>query len=226
MTSASSSPYPIALMHLENTRCVVVGGGAVATRKVGALLDSGARVRVISPKIGDELRAWRDAGRIEWIDRAYESGDLDGATLVFAATDRRAVNAAVADEARSIGALLNVADDPDGSAFHTLGAIRRGPLLVAIGTGGESPALAALIRRTLERTIGPEFGVLAERLGALRRAIGDTLPPETRTRLWRALATDEFVELARNNPAALDRRMADVVARITENQASISGDRQ
>jgi precorrin-2 dehydrogenase / sirohydrochlorin ferrochelatase len=216
-------PYPIVLTQLSAVRTVVVGGGEVAARKVRALVESGANVIVISPELHPQLAALRDDGVIEHVARPYTKGDLKGAGLAFAATDRREVNALVADEARERGILLNVADAPDGSGFHTLGAVQRGDVLVAIGTGGESPALAALIRRKLEAAIGPEYGVLAERLGALRRKIGFSLPPAARADLWRSLTTDEALDLARKpDPAALDAFIEARVAEIVEQHALAS----
>jgi siroheme synthase-like protein len=197
MGQRAPQPYPIALTGLRGLRCVVVGGGEVALRKVGALLDSGAQVELISPTLQPELAAWRDAGRLQHMARPYAPGDLAGAFLVIAATDRREVNAAVAAEARERGMLHNIADDPDAGNFHTLGAVQRGDVLLAVSTGGGSPALAAHIRRKLETTFGPEYGVLAARLGALRREIGRSLTPAARTQLWRALATDEMLALIR-----------------------------
>ncbi len=197
MSRSAFRPYPIALTHLHRARCVVVGGGTVATRKVAALLESGAQVTVIGPTLDAQLAAWRDANRLTHIERPYESGDLAGATLAFTATSDSQVNQAVAAEARARGILINIADDPDASDFYTLPVVQRGPVQIAVSTGGESPALAALIRRTLESLIGPEYGVLAERLGALRREIDHALPPESRARLWRRLASDEALTLIR-----------------------------
>lgn len=207
--SQRQKPYPIALTQLAAVRCVVVGGGEVALRKVGALLDSGAQVAVISPALLPQLAAWRDAGRIQHLARPYTTGDLADAFLAIAATDRREVNAAVAAEAGQRGILHNIADDPDAGNFHTLGAINRGDVLLTVSTGGGSPALAALIRRKLETTFGPEYGVLAARLSALRREIGQSLSPAARAQLWRALATDEVLALIRaGDLAQLETRIA------------------
>lgn len=197
MSRMQPKPYPIALTQLAGLRCVVVGGGEVALRKIGALLDSGAQVEVISPALHPQLVQWRDDGRIRHTARPYTAGDLLGAFLVIAATDQRAVNAAVAAEARQRGMLHNITDDPDASNFHSLGAVQRGDVLLAVSTGGSSPALAALIRRKLETTFGPEYGVLAERLHALRREIGQSLTSAARAQLWRALATEQTLELIR-----------------------------
>jgi siroheme synthase-like protein len=202
MMDHRTKPYPIVLTQLAQSLCVVVGGGEVAARKVGALLDSEALVRVISPQLHPQLADWLAAERFEHAARRYQHGDLEGAFLVIAATDRREVNVAVVEEARQRGILLNVADDPDAGNFYTMGAVARGDVLLAVSTGGESPALSAHIRRKLQATFGPEYGALAQRLGELRRDIGDTLPPAARTRLWRALTTDEVLGWLRDGDEA------------------------
>lgn len=202
MTQRYVKPYPIVLTQLDRVLCVVVGGGDVAARKVGALLDSGARVRVISPQLHPELEAWRQEDRFEYLARTFEPGDLDGAFLVIAATDRREVNARVAEEARERGILINVADDPVAGNFHTMGSVLRGDVLLAVSTGGESPALSAHIRRKLEAVFGPEYGVLAQRLGEFRKGVIETLPPEQRPRFWRALTSDEVLGWLRDGDHA------------------------
>lgn len=217
MSETRAKPYPIVLTQLEQARCVVVGGGEVAARKIRALLDSGAKLTVISPELQPQLAEWRDAGQILHEARPYQSGDLLGAFLVIAATDRRDVNAAVAAEARERGLLCNVADDPGSSTFHTLGAVMRGDVLLAVATGGDSPALSAHIRRKLEATFGPEYGVLARRLGALRREIGQELSPAARTQLWRTLVSDEVLEWLRNgDEARLEHYIQTLVAELAE----------
>jgi siroheme synthase-like protein len=217
MDETRAKPYPIVLTQLEQARCVVVGGGEVAVRKVRALLDSHAQVKVISPEIHPQLAEWRDAARISHEARPYATSDLDGAFLVVAATNQRIVNAAIADDARQRGMLYNIADDPAAGNFHTLGAVMRGDVLLAVATGGDSPALAAYIRRKLEATFGPEYGVLAHRLGALRRELGTNLPAPARTRLWRTLVSDEVLEWVRTgDQARLEHYITALVAELSE----------
>lgn len=163
------SSYPIVLTDLAGARCVVVGSGAVAERKVAGLLEAGARPTVISPTLTATLAAWHEAGRIAHVARPYAEGDLDGVSLAFAATDDPAVNGRVAADARLLGALVNVADDPAAGSFHTVGAVRRGDLLLTVSTGGQSPAFAAYLRAELAERYGPEYaGVLAAAAGARR----------------------------------------------------------
>lgn len=217
MSEARFKPYPIVLTQLDQVRCVVVGGGEVAARKVRALLDSGANVTVISPALQPQLAEWRDAGLLVHAARPYQPGDLADAFLAIAATDRRDVNAAVAAEARERGLLCNIADDPGVSTFHTLGSVMRGDVLLAVATGGDSPALSAHIRRKLAATFGPEYGVLAQRLGALRREIGPRLSSAARTQLWRTLVSDEVLEWLRSgDEARLEHYIETLVAELAE----------
>lgn len=206
-------PYPIALTGLQDALCVVAGGGEVAARKIGALFESGARIRVVSPELHPQLDIWRAAGLIEHVARSWSEGDAGGAVLVFACTGSRDVNASVAAEARARGILHNVADDPDAGTFHTLGVVRRGELQVAVGTGGASPALAALVRRSIDELLGPEYAVLADRMAHLRRRLGPVLPARARTRLWRALASPATLQLLREgDEARLEQHIAALIA--------------
>jgi cobalt-precorrin 5A hydrolase/precorrin-3B C17-methyltransferase len=138
--------YPITLTNLRGALVVVVGGGAVGARKLRGLLAVGASVRLISPAATPELRALADSGAITWHARAYQPGDLAGARLVFAATNQRAVNAQVADDAAALGLLCNVADDPRAGDFHLPAVYREPDLLVAVSTAGTSPARAKRLR--------------------------------------------------------------------------------
>lgn len=179
--------YPIVLTNLANARCVVLGGGAVAERKVDGLLAGGARPVVISPDLTGRLTSWRANGQIEHVARVYQPGDLAGAALAVAATGNRAANAAVAAEGARLGLLVNVADDPAAGNFHTAATVRRGELLLAVSTSGQSPALAACIRRELAERYGDEYGRLLGLLGRLRTGPARGLPAQRRVALWRAL---------------------------------------
>ena len=185
--------YPIVLTNLQAARCVVVGGGQVAERKVEALLECNAWVVVVSPTLTERLQGWAAEGSLVHTARTFEAGDLDGALLVFAATNSREVNAAVARAGREVHALVNVADDPLAGDFHTAAAARQGDLLLAVSTGGVSPAVAALVRRKLLAMFGPEYAALLELLGALRSGVSRDVPPADRPKIWRSLATDEVL---------------------------------
>jgi len=138
--------YPIALTNLNGVRSVVIGGGPVATRKVRNLQPTGARIRVISLAATDELHALAATGEIELLLRAYETGDVAGARLVYAATDDRAINAAVANESHKIGALVNVADRPEEGNFHVPAVYRDEEYVIAVNCVEPAPRKAVGLR--------------------------------------------------------------------------------
>lgn len=162
--------YPVSL-YITGRLCVVVGGGKVAERKVSGLLAAGGQVRVISPALTPSLRAFADRGIVEWRERPYGTGDLEGAFLVFAATDQPAVQATVQRDARAAGRLANIADAPAACDFQIPATVRRGDLILTVSTSGRSPAVSAMIRRQLESEFGEEYGLLTDLLGEARDRI-------------------------------------------------------
>lgn len=159
--------YPVAL-DLRGRRCVVVGGGSVGERKVAALLPQGADVTVVSPEVTTALERLAAAGRLRLLKREFGAADLDGAFMVFAATDDPAVNEEVYRLALQRGLLVNAADDPARCNFYLPAVLVRGDLAIAVSTGGKSPALARRIRERLEAEFGPEYGAWLEILGEVR----------------------------------------------------------
>lgn len=138
--------YPL-FLDLRGQPVVVVGGGAVATRKVRALARAGARITVISPKVTAALKKRRD---VQWLARPYRRGDLRGAVLVVAATNDGVVNQAVCAEAKQRGLLVNCAAPPEAGNFIVPAVARRAGVTVAISTSGVSPARAKQMRLALE----------------------------------------------------------------------------
>ena len=167
-----SDYYPI-MLNVRDQRCVVIGGGEVAERKVIAFLECGAAVCVISPNISPELRRLCDDRQIQVINRDYRTGDLSNALVAIAATDDPNVNASVFSEGKEKGILTNVVDDPEKSTFIVPSMLRRGDLLISISTSGRSPALARKIRTELEQQYGPEYALLAEIISEVRSEIKD-----------------------------------------------------
>lgn len=189
--------YP-AYLDLNGRPCAVVGGGEVAARKAESLLESGARVTVISPELHPELTAMHDAGRVRWLARPYAGGDLDGMVLVVAATDRQEINRAAAREAQERGLLINVVDDPSASNFIVPAVVRRGDLQIAVSTGGASPMLARRLREELEGIFGPEYEELLAVMGGVRaRALRDLADPAARRELFRRLVYSDVPDLLR-----------------------------
>jgi precorrin-2 dehydrogenase/sirohydrochlorin ferrochelatase len=159
--------YPIYL-DISGKRCVVIGGGNVAERKVERLLDCGARVEVVAKTLTPALAAWRDEGRITHRATDYEDSSLGGAVLVIGATDDESVNEKIARDARARGIPVNIVDDPARCDFILPSIVEQGDLTIAVSTGGKSPALAKKLREELETGFGPEYAVLLEILGELR----------------------------------------------------------
>jgi uroporphyrin-III C-methyltransferase/precorrin-2 dehydrogenase/sirohydrochlorin ferrochelatase len=177
--------FPI-VIDLAGRPVVVVGGGAVAERKIEILIEAGARVTVVSPEVTDRVARWARGGRIALERRRYRAGDLAGARLAYAATSDPAVNRAVREEAVREDAWLNVIDEPDLCDFISPAVLRRGDLTIAVSTSGRVPALSKQIREELELRYGPEYAETVQRLGdqrdAKRRAQGEprargTAPP-------------------------------------------------
>ena len=159
--------YPVGLV-LAGRRCLVVGGGPVARRKVEGLVACGAEVTVVAPEVDPAVEALPGV-RVE--RRPYRRGDVAGHRLAFAATDDPAVNRAVHDEAEELGVWVNAADQPDACTFTLPAVVRQGPVTVAVSTGGRSPALAKDLRDRIAALVGPEDARLAEELAEERRQV-------------------------------------------------------
>ncbi len=167
--------YPINV-DLSGRRCVVVGGGAVAERKVESLIAFGAAVVVVAPEVTPALREMAERGVVEHVCAPYESRHLNGAFLAIAATDDREVNKAVYSDAQTRAILVNVVDDPELCVFYVPAVVRRGDFLISVSTSGKAPAMAKRIREQLEMRYGPEYGELVELMGELREEIKSRYP--------------------------------------------------
>jgi precorrin-2 dehydrogenase/sirohydrochlorin ferrochelatase len=190
-TAKHERTYPIGL-RVAGRRCVVVGGGPVAERKVRGLLACGAEVHAVAPAFTDAL----GAAAITRHRQEYEPAVLDGAVLVIAATDEPAVNTRVAADARAREIWVNVVDAPGECDFYCPAVVRRGPLAVAVHTGGAAPALAATLRRRLDAQFGPQWAELLEALGRLRRELlAEGLDAPTRRRRLRRLGDPAVFEI-------------------------------
>lgn len=159
---------------VKGRRVVVVGAGRIAARKIESLLDLGADVVVIAPEIGEEVTGWADQGRLAVIRRAFEPSDLDGAWLAVTATDVAEVNVEVKRAGDERRLFVNSADDPINCSFTLMSVFRRADLVVAIGTGGRSPALAKWLRRRMTEEFGPEYETLIDLLAKARSDLQST----------------------------------------------------
>jgi precorrin-2 dehydrogenase/sirohydrochlorin ferrochelatase len=195
--------YPM-FVDLEGRRCLVVGGGPVATEKVEKLLDHGAAVRLVTPEMTPDLEAVAAAGRLaELHRRTYRPEDLEGCFLVIAATNLDAINRMVWQDAEARNMLCNVVDVPPLCNFIVPSIVRRGELALAISTGGASPVVAKHIRRELEAAYGPEWESLVNLLRELRDDLKDRYldMPSRRDAVERLMATDVVRRLAEGDEA-------------------------
>jgi precorrin-2 dehydrogenase / sirohydrochlorin ferrochelatase len=166
------SYYPI-FLNLSGQRCLVIGGGVVAERKVAGLLDADASVTIVSPTLTVELTRLAKEKKIRHFMRDYRKGDLSGYRLAFVATDDSQVNRAVYEEAQEAEVFINTADDPAHCDFILPSVLRRGELQVAVATGGTSPALSRAIREELEQYFTEDYSILSEIVAELRCELRD-----------------------------------------------------
>lgn len=206
--------YPL-FLDLTERWCVVVGGGRVAARKAEALLEAGARVRVIAPRAHPGLQALADSGRLVLLRRPYRAGDLRGCVLAIAATDDSAVNRAVYAASIRRGIPCNTVDQPALCTFIAPAVMRRGDLVIAISTGGASPALVRRLRRDLEARIGPEYAAFVDLLRQARVRLRAALPDSSARKraLYRLVASPALDLLRAGRPGEARALVDSLLAR-------------
>ncbi len=176
-------------LQLRSEPVVVVGGGRVAARKVDLLRRSGARVTVVAPELSEELHKLVQSGDLEYIAARFAEQHLDGTTLAIAATNDHDVNAAVSNAARSRRVPVNVVDDPALSTFIFPAIVDRSPIVVAVGSGGESPVLARRVREQIESILPEKLGALARFMGERRKAVRLALGVLARRPFWERIVS-------------------------------------
>lgn len=192
--------YPVYLTALDEQTAVVVGTGPSAERKLTGLLEAGAQVTLIDPDPPHKLREWGVTGRIEWCDRTYEAGDLEGAVLVIVTEAAPENRARIQREAKERNVLINVTGDSAQSTFANGSCIRRGPLVISVSTSGAAPALSVRLRDQLADTVGPEYEALLDIMKALRTPMQRYVPDfqERRARWYDLLDSDVLHLLAQD----------------------------
>src|ERR1035437_211204 len=170
-----SSLLPI-FLKLDGRRGLLVGAGNVARDKIGSLLRTGLRLRVVAPQACLEIREFAAEGKLEWIQRRFEVSDLDGNFVVIAATNSPEVNASVYRGAVERNILCNSVDDIPNCDFFFGSVVSRGELQIAISTAGESPAVAQRLRREIDAQLPDDLGPWLHNLGQLRREVLATHP--------------------------------------------------
>ena len=182
------SLFPL-FLKLTARPTVVIGAGYLAESKIESLIAAQAHVTVIAPRVNDRIRELAEGGEIDLEQRPYRHGDMTGAFLAVAATDDATVNRAVFAEAEAAGVLINAVDDPPFCDFYFPSVVRRGDLLIAISTAGQSPALAQKLRKEINALLPLDTGDWLSELGNLRREVLQLEPlNEERKQLLHLLA--------------------------------------
>lgn len=212
-------------LNVRGQRALVVGGGGVAARKAGLLVRAGAKVEVVAPTLCAALEELLAAGQISQLKAPFESSHLDGASVVFAATDNTRVNLAVSKGARERGIPVNVADNPKLCSFIMPSIVDRSPVVIAVSTGGAAPVLARFIRARLETLIPASFGRLAALAGEFRdkvKARFDNL--RDRRIFWERVLSGPVAELVHAGKDTEARGMLNQTLETSSPEAGNSGE--
>ncbi|XJZ27651.1 bifunctional precorrin-2 dehydrogenase/sirohydrochlorin ferrochelatase [Bacillota bacterium Lsc_1132] len=183
--------YPM-MLNLAGKKVVVVGGGKVAERKIKGLLETDARIVVVSPEATDDIARLSGEGLIEWMRKPFSGEEIQGALMIFATTNDRKLNQEIKDLVEP-HQLVAIADDPDGSDFHVPAQVKRGRLSIAVSTNGASPTLARMIREQLEAEFDERYEAYVEFLYQARQKIlAEVKDPFVKRKLLKKIASPEF----------------------------------
>lgn len=187
--------YPI-YIDLEDKPCLVVGGGTVAERKVESLLEYGAKVLLVSPKVTETINNYAQKGLIKWEERSFVTTDLEDVFLVYIATNDNATNQIIAEECKARKILVNAVDDPPNCDFFVPALVRRGSLAIAISTEGKSPMLARHLRQELEKHFTDVYIEYVDLLGESRDYIKENIPDiNIRKKIFEELVKSDILDL-------------------------------
>ena len=220
--------FPV-FLDLKQRRCLLVGGGDVATRKGRLLAKAGAILRVVAPQISPELRDLVQQCQGEIHLREYQASDVDDCVLAIAATDIDSLNQTISEDAKAKNIPVNVVDSPALCTYITPAIIDRSPLVIAISSGGESPVLARLIRAKLETLIPNSYGVLAQFASRWRERIKNRFADtDQRRRFWEKILQGPAAELVFNGQdAQADKLLSDAIqqddASLTQGEVYLVG---
>jgi precorrin-2 dehydrogenase/sirohydrochlorin ferrochelatase len=216
--------YPVCL-DIQNRNCLVVGGGAVGSRKVMTLLNCGARVTVVSPEISEKLLELADNGSIILENRPYQASDIDNMFLVIGATNNEALNQQIHKDAEHLNKLCNIADRPEACNFILPSIVNRGDLMIAISTSGKSPAFAKKLRKDLEKEFGNEYAEFLTLMGEIRKTLlAEKHEPEAHKPLFEQLINKGLVEMIKdNNKEAINLLLFEILGEGYNYEALMSG---
>jgi len=200
--------YPV-FLKLADRKCLVVGGGKIAARKADALLRARARVTVVALEPDEQIKQWAAERRLELLTRIYSDGEAAAYFLVVAATNNRATNAFVYNDAESAGRLVNTVDDPKLCNFFLPAIVSRGDLEVAVSTGGLFPTLAKKVKADIDAMLPDAYSRLVPLLHDYRQRLMRTEPdPETRKRRLNTLLTSpECAAFLQGDTVQLTKRL-------------------
>jgi precorrin-2 dehydrogenase / sirohydrochlorin ferrochelatase len=187
--------YPV-FLNLKDREVLLVGAGVIGLQKIQGLLDSEARIHVVSPEALQDIEQLAKENRLRWDRRTYMPSDLDGKSLVIAATDDPELQKRIASEARARGIWVNIVDVPPLCDFIAPAIVNQGDIQIAISTGGAAPALAKFIRKKLEPMIGPEYAQLVRMVQSLRPDILK-MPKPQRAAFWESIVSQSFLDQIR-----------------------------
>ncbi|MFK7801852.1 MAG: bifunctional precorrin-2 dehydrogenase/sirohydrochlorin ferrochelatase [Anaerolineae bacterium] len=210
-------PYPIFLVGLEKKRSIVIGGSDEAEFKVKGLLECGANLTVIAPRLTEELHALAQNGEFVWIARDYRPGDLKGAFFVLAERFTPLEDCRIWAEGLVENCLVNVMDDIPRCNFVAGSVIRQGPLAIAISTSGAAPAFSVRLRQKLQNEFGPEYKTYLDWLQSIRPSMKQTHPSfQKRKERWYDVVDSEILELIRADKLEDARNKLQAITEIKE----------
>lgn len=217
-------PYLVAL-NLQHKSVVVVGGGAVATRKVHGLIEAEAQITVISPQVSETIRLFANAGQLAWMDSIYRSEVLDSVkpVLMIAATDDPHVNIDILRDAQARHILANNVTSSENSDFTNMATVDREPIQIGISSGGASPALVRQIKREIDAVVDDSYALLAQWLEDVRDSVESVIPMQAdRQTVYQDILTSDIAAVIRRGDELLARTKFDAIVRshLVEKQVS------
>ncbi|HUJ18916.1 MAG TPA: bifunctional precorrin-2 dehydrogenase/sirohydrochlorin ferrochelatase [Nitrospirota bacterium] len=203
--------YPV-FLDLRDRRCLIAGGGKVAERKALSLFEAGADIVIISPTLTPRLRTLMQSGKISHKARPFEDADIAGAYLVIAATDSEQINSHIGQLCRNGQVLVNVASPPEESSFIVPSVVDRGELLIAVSTGGRSPALSKAIRQELGERFGSEYDIFLRKMSLVRDRLREEVTDEqARRAIFQTLVESDVLGLLKaGREHEADSRIAEI----------------
>ena len=204
--------YPVGL-NIEGKKCLVVGGGAVGTRKVERLLQYEADVTVISKQFSAPLISLQKKSELKLLEKTYTDSDLDEVFLVIVATDNQSLNRLISNDAKNKNVLCNIADIPNNSDFILPSIVNRGDLTLTISTAGNSPAFAKKLRKDLADQFGEEYAVFLKLMGTIRKKLlAEKHDPDNHKKLFGTLIEKNLLELiGQNDRQGIDKLLQDTL---------------